>query len=537
MFNKKNVIGLMVGVIVALILLCIINYIVLVPKDASFISVYFFAIFIIAVFSMSCMPIFDSKLSIGGLCVCVSIILIVMGISICNSTIFNANEYRNLLGDVKVKEFAEEVSPIDLSQIPIVDRDLAINLADKKLGEQIAIGSQVSLGEPTLCNVAGKLYWVSPLEHSGIFKWNSNRSGTDGYIMVSATDIQDVQFIQEVNGSPIKLKYQMGAYFGDNIKRHIYKLGYDDVGLTDFSFELDDEMNPYWVVTKYCNTIGFSGEKILGVIIVDPKTGEAKDYTLENTPDWVDRIYPTSTINSQLNYWGKYVNGWKNSVFAKKGVLNTTEGMATIYNDGNCYYYTGITSAGSDESTVGFTLTNTKTKETTLYKVAGSTEIAGKQSAEGKVQEKGYEATFPILINVENVPTYFTTLKDKKGLIKMYAMVSVKDYSIVGVGETLKETKSSYMKYLRNSGANIVIEGSSDMSEISSSISRIGYTNTDGVTYYYITLKDLPNNIFIVPLTSSNELPLTQINDVVKVEYNLTESTLKDVISFDNLNI
>ena len=73
-------------------------------------------------------------------------------------------------------------------------------------------------------------------------------------------------------------------------------------------------------------------------------------------------------------------------------------------------------------------------------------------SAEGKVQEKEYVATFPILINVAERPTYFVSLKDAAGLVKEFAFVSVENYQTVGVGDTLSSAQDSYIKQLKSSG-------------------------------------------------------------------------------------
>lgn len=453
---------------------------------------------------------------------------------IFNSTGFKSHEgYREMIGEVKQKEFSTEISPIDLSQIPIVDYELAKNLGEKKLGEQVALGSQVTIDDFTLINVNNQLYWVAPLVHSGFFKWFENKEGTPGYIKINATNPRDIKLVQEINGKRMKIKYQSHAYFAENLKRHIYQGGYRTVGLTDYSFELDDEGKPYWVVTKYKNTIGFSGSKALGVIIVDAETGEISDYDMDQIPRWVDRIIPVDFALKQLNNWGEYIHGWWNP--SQKDVLQTTRGFNYIYNNGNCYIYTGLTSAGSDESTVGFVLINTRTKETTFYKVSGSHETAAMASAEGKVQNLGYTATFPILINIENEPTYFMTLKDKKGLVKLYAMVNVNDYSIVGTGESLSKTKSNYIKYLRNRGDWQGIGSSEDKSELEGTILRIGSSIVDDTTYYYIVLKEKSDKIFIASLNMSNELPFTREGDRVYITYYDNSNSSIDILKFDNL--
>ncbi|WHH58660.1 cell shape-determining protein [Petroclostridium sp. X23] len=463
----------------------------------------------------------------------VLVAILVVFKTVSSFAFFNHIKYRNMIGEVKEKDFSVEISPIDLSKLPVVDAELAANLGEKKLGEQVALGSQVTLDEFTLINVKDTLYWVSPLVHTGFFKWSANREGTPGYIQINASNPRDIKLVQEIDGQNLNIKYQRQAYFGDDLKRKVYQSGYKSVGLTDYSFELDDSGKPYWVITKYDKTIGISGNKAIGVIIVDAQTGEISDYDLDNVPQWVDRVIPVDFALKQLNDWGKYVNGWWNP--SNKGVLRSTEGYNFIYNNGRAYIYTGLTSSGADESTVGFTLIDTRTKEATFYKVSGSQETAAMQSAEGKVQHLAYEATFPILINVDNHPTYFMTLKDKKGLIKLYAMVNVNDYSIVGTGESVSKTKSDYIKYLKNRGDWQGLGDSGAEKSMEGTIQRIGSSMIEDTTFYYIILNEQPDKIFIASLNISNELPLTKEGDRVKLEYFNNSNSSIDLIKFDNM--
>lgn len=522
-------------VLISIVILLILNYLLLMPLNLKFGgTVLLISIFIsinwivVKIISWNT----NSKKSI--LLIPLILIFIFGGYSLINSPIFRPQKYRNLIGDVKNKEFTKEIQAIDLTQLPIVDKNLAKNLGDKKLGTYVGLGSQVTLGEFTKQNVAGQLYWVAPLLHSGFFKWMNNKEGTTGYIMVSATNTKDVKLVDKLDGKPLKIKYQPNAYFGTDLNRHVYMNAVKTKGLTDFSFELDDSGKPYWVITKYTNSIGFSGRKILGVVIVDTQNGAIKEYDLNSIPSWVDRVAPEYVINDRVKWWGKLIHGFFN--FSKKDMLTATEGMNMVYNNGECYYYTGITSVGSDEAIVGFVLTNTKTMESTFYKVSGSTEIAGMQSAEGKVQNLKYKSTFPILINIENIPTYFMALKDKKGLIKQYAMVSVEDYSIVGVGETIKDAKSNYVKTLKSKG-DISLKYSGKVKNVKGTISRIGSYDIEGTTFYNFTLKENPQIIYTTSTSISSKLSLTREGDTVNFSYNEGQTESIDVLEFDNLTI
>ena len=303
-------------------------------------------------------------------------------------------------------------------------------------------------------------------------------------------------------------------------------------GHTDYTFELDDSGRPYWVITRYDTAVGFTESKAIGALVMDAQTGESNVYDISNLPSWVDRIQPKEYINRYINKWGKLVHGVLN--FTDKDKLMATNGMNMIYNKGICYYYTGITSVGSDESLVGFTLTNTRTGETKMYKTAGATEEASMKSAQGKVQQYGYTATFPYLINIQNEPTYFMTLKDSNGLVKQYAMVNVKNYNTVGVGDTLQATLNKYLEGLTSS--NISLESGNQEETITGEVERIGVVIKEGTSIYDIKLKN-NDNIFSVSTETSRDVALTKVEDTVKMKFiKVGDSKYILVNSFDNVS-
>lgn len=439
---------------------------------------------------------------------------------ITSSPILHSRAYKNLLGEVKVSNFAKDVSPVSVNDIRLVDEDMAMKLGDKKLGEIPSIGSISKLGKFHIQSVNGELYWVSPLVHRDLIKWFNNMEGTKGYVMVSASNPQDVRLVQEVNGKKINIVYQPDAYLHQDLKRHMYLKGYVNIGMTDFNLEIDDNGNPFWVVTLYDHAVGYSGSNAIGVATVNPQNGDIKSYDIDNAPKWIDRIQPEEFVVNQINDWGTYVKGFLNSVISEEGVLVSTEGTSLVYGkDGKSYWYTGITSAGSDDSTIGFMLVNTRTKEAKLYKQPGATETAAMVSASGKVQEKNYEATFPVMYNILDKPTYVISLKDKAGLVKMIAFVSVEDYTIVGIGETKEDAFRNYREQLKSKGNKLTIEDLTSQEVKTGVITRINSDVSEGNTYYYFTIDSNKDVIFIVSSKISNEIPITKEGDKVKVIY------------------
>ena len=373
----------------------------------------------------------------------------------------------------------------------------------------------MTVGAMSLQNVDGQLYYVAPLEHTSVLKWLFNQT-TPGYVKVSATDVDDVELVTELNGEPIKLKYLEDSYLLTNIRiaaflRDLWK-GHDD-----YTFEIDDEGKPYWVVTRYDTGVGIEERSAIGAELIDAQTGKSKTYSVEKLPEWVDRVEPMDNIDRYIRKWGELVHGVLN--FTDKDKLTTTYGMSIIYNEGSCYYYTGITSVGKDESLVGFTLTDTRTRETTMYRTSGATELAAMASAEGKVQQYGYDATLPYLLNVDGHATYFMTLKDASGLVKQYALVNVSSYTNVAVGNTLRDALTEYRKILTSSGQSFVEEGEGlELEEVSGIVSRIGVVIAEDMTYYDIMLEN-DKRCFTVSTDISRAAALTQMGDRVVIRY------------------
>ena len=449
---------------------------------------------------------------------------------------FRSDAYKKLLGKVTDgKAIANHIAPISIDEIRVVDEDLAYLLGEKVLGSQPALGSQVELGKFCIQKVGKDLFWVAPLLHSGFFKWLNNQEGTNGYVMVSATNERDVKLVQNNAGIPIKIKYQHEAFFGSHIERHLYCNGYATVGLTDYTFEIDDNGKPFWVVTKYDKKVGFAGNDATGIVVVDAQTGTMTNYLIKNAPQWVDRIQPINFIENQLNDWGEYVNGYWN--FSNSNKLQITEGLTLVYGKNNkSYWYTGLTSVGKDESAVGYVLVDTRTKETTFYKQSGATEIAAQGSAEGKVQEKKYKSSLPIPYNINNIPTYVMTLKDDGGLVKMYAMVAISDYTIVGVGNSMRETLTSFKSVYNMTGSKINASSLSNKKSLKSVITRIQNDVKNGNSFYYFTTKNYPN-IFVGSSQVSNQLPLSVVGDSINLTFDIDNEEVIDVSSFENTSM
>jgi hypothetical protein len=484
----------------------------------------------------------DEEFSIGsgifsGISGILFIILVVFGFASCGAC--RANKFQKILGDVKQTEFTANIQPVAADQMLIVDKEIAERIGEKELGSDPGLGSRCELGDFALQAVKGKLYWIAPLEHSGFWKWNGfSEEGTPGYIRVSATNQEDYALVKNVDGKDLHIKYQTNAYFSQDLSRHIYTSGYRSSLYSDLTFEVDDEWRPYWTVTLSEARVGFRGKDAIGVLTVDPETGDIKKYSIAEAPAWIDRIQPEDFVNTQIDDWGKYIHGWWN--WSHKDVLRVVdESSVVLGHDGRAYYYFGLKSSGSENSTVGFMMVDTRTKQTHWFKQSGATENAAKKSAEGKVQQMNYVGSDGITYNIDGHATYEFLLKDKGGLMKLVALVNVHDHNIVGVGESRHHALQDYRSTLANRG-NAISIATSDMEKVTvmSKVNRFAFQIVKGNTYYYLTLDEKPSTIFMAGITISNELPLTKEGDRVKVSY-IKENSQQELslITFDNLNL
>jgi len=457
---------------------------------------------------------------------------------VTTAPMFHADTYNKLIGKVETSNFTDDISPVDINKIRIVDEEIAVRIGEKMLNEDTALASKATHGKFHIQKVKDDLYWVAPVVYKGFFKWLHDNEGTPGYIMVSATNERDARLVQKVDGKEIHIKYQNQAYFSDNLHRHVYLNGYMTKGLTDFTLEINDEGYPYWVITLYNKKVGFAGSDATGVLLVDAQTGEMQEYSIENAPKWVDRIQPDNFVVEQLDDWGQYKKGWLNSWTSQEGVLTTSKGISLVYGkDGRSYWYTGIKSSGQETGTVGFTLTDTRTKKTHFYKQAGATERQAMESAQGAVKNYGYHATFPILYNVSGIATYIMTLKDDAGLPKMYAFVSVHDHTIVGTGKNVKAALRAYKSALSSKGNVVTVDSLVNSVKAYSVITRFARDIRNGQTIYYMQVRDYPSKVFIADSSISEEVIITKEGDSVQIAWEEGGSGFVNLTYFKNLSL
>lgn len=414
------------------------------------------------------------------------IVVAIIG-TVISMPIFRAGAYRELL-NVETGDFSTHVAEVSFDEIPMLDEVSARRLGDRKLGELSDMVSQFEVSEDyTQINYLGRPVRVTYLQYGDFFKWLNNRSeGLPAYIRIDMVT-QEVEVVRLSEMGLDGIKYSPTELFNRKLERHL-RFNYPTYMFSAPTFEIDENGNPYWVCPRVEMTIGlFGGKDINGAVLVDAITGACEYYEAEEIPTWVDRVYLASLIMEQYDYHGTYVNGFINSIFGQKDVTVTTEGYNYIAMNDDVYMYTGVTSVSSDQSNIGFLLSNQRTKETTYYAAPGAVEISAQSSAQGMVQDLGYKATWPLLLNVAGEPTYFMSLKDASELVKQYAMVNVAQYQIVATGITVAECESNYLKLLTQSG--ITTEDELPQTETTGVVEEIRTMVVEGTTYFCVRLK------------------------------------------------
>ena len=440
-----------------------------------------------------------------------AVIVLIILVNLISSPLFNSKSWASRIVIQDDTNFTDDIKEVDFNQVPLLDKDSSQKLGDRVMGQMSELVSQYYVSDLyTQINYNNEIVRVTPIEYNGFIKWlNNKKHGVLGYIKVNS-----VTGASELVKLDKGMKYMPSAYIFKDLDRAL-RFKYPTTIFGKISFEIDNEGNPYWIVP----TIKYTGvglkEEINGVVLLDPVSGKSIKYNVDDIPKWVDQVYSANLIIEQIDDWGMYKKGFINSVFSQNGVVQTTDGYNYLIKDDDVYMYTGITSVSTDESNIGFVLTNLRTKETNFYQVPGAEEYSAMASAEGQVQQMKYVSSFPLLINLNNRPTYLMSLKDNAGLVKMYAFVDVTDYQKVVVTDSTLGIDVAANNYLNSVNLSSGIVGNTK--EIT--VKSINSAMIDGNTYYYIIDNDNQKYKVSIKINSSR-LPFINVGDKLEVSYN-----------------
>ncbi len=443
----------------------------------------------------------------------VGIVILMMGLNLLNSRIFRAKSYANVIS-VREADFTKDFPETDISALALLDRKSAKKIGDTYLGTIDKVSQFGISDDYRQVTMGNQPYRVSPLEYKNFWKWLSNRTeGIGYYVKVNQTTGK-----AELARLEHPMKYSDSEYaFRDTMRYLRFKYPFTIFG--DPSFEVDDAGNPYYVATIYKPKFMLTSNDPIGVILLDAVTGETKKYDLEDIPDWVDRVFSANNVLTRVDDYYTYQDGFWNTVFSQTGVKKTTDSYNYISIGSDIYLYTGITSATADSSNLGFILVNMRTREVTNYKLASATESAAMESAEGEVQEKGYVATAPTLVKLNEKAYYLVSLKDDAGLVKTYAIVDAEDYQQVTVNNDIETLISQFTDSDTSalSGAANTASGQTEAEVISGVVDQLADQMIAGATVYYISSS---GEIYKVKATedTTDQLPFLKVGDAFSGE-------------------
>jgi len=440
----------------------------------------------------------------------VVVVLVALVGEVLSQPIFRAAAYRDLL-TVETGDFAADVTQISFDKIPTLDRKSAEYLGDRQMGTLSDMVSQFEYsGDSTQINYKGRPVRVAPIEYADLVKWLTNRGGgLPAYVVVDMVT-QEANVVRLAEG----MKYSFSEPLNRNILRHL-RFQYPTMMFATPEFEIDENGHPWWIAPRVVKTIGlFGGTDIKGAVLVDAVTGESE--YMEKVPTWVDTLYVPELVMQQYDYHGTYVRGFINSILGQRDVTLTTDGYNYIAMNDDVYVYTGVTSANADQSNLGFLLCNMRTKQTKYYVAPGATEEAAKLSAMGVVQDLGYVATFPLLLNVAGEPTYFIPLKDQTQLVKMYAMVNVAQYQLVATGTTVSDCERSYIRMLNDKG--ITQKEELPQTQVTGTVAEIRTAVLEGNSYYFLRLEGA-DVFFAISAVQNREVVTVNVGDTVTIDH------------------
>lgn len=448
--------------------------------------------------------------------------------SLLSSPIVNAGKYQKLL-TVENSEFSRDIKEVSYKTIPLLDKNSAELLGNRKMGSMVDMVSQFEVSsEYTQINYQDTPVRVAPLVYASPIKWLTNQSqGIPAYIRIDMAT-QNTECVKLTEG----IRYSESEYFNRNIYRHL-RFHYPTYIFDDqIFFEIDDEGTPYWVCPVKKFNIGlFGGQTVGKAVLCNAITGECEEYDVEDVPTWVDKVYSAELLTGLYNYHGTLKHGYFNSILGQKDCLQTTNGYNYIALKDDVWVYTGVTSVSGDQSNVGFVLMNQRTMETKFYTIEGAIEDSAMSSAEGQVQNLGYQATFPLLLNISGEPTYFMALKDGAGLVKKYAMVNVQKYQWVAIGDTVSECEKAYVRLLTTNGIT-KSEAEGIFEKARGKIASIAPVVVEGNTHYYLCLEQ-SDEIFDVNVADATLVEIVKyaVGDTISLEYEMAENGLCTVMS------
>ncbi len=437
--------------------------------------------------------------------------------------------------NIEVMSKDEKLPQTDNQHIVLVDREMAIYIAQAKLGNG-NVGSKYELVKEDFVkqSINGHLYWVGPLEYkSGMAQFFDYFSGSQrfpGFALVDAENPDpnaDVELITDLN-----LKYTPRAFFSHNLLRHLYAAGYTDGSLDNPTIELRDDKHPFITVTYTRPKFVVGGEEMVKVLLVDMVDGSITELDPDKLPTWIDRVISEDLAETYANNWGYYNDpdaGWMTSFFY--GGANQMKVYHTYmaYNqvDEPVYIMTMSSNSGNNHSATGVLVYETRTRKGKFYPGLSGINLDLEQTFKS-IQENNSgtgnkQPTELVLYNVDGTPTWVAIYTTPQQIGRSFGGLGFLDAhnpqsGAVQFGESKAAVLRKYQAYLGHGNVNGgTVNSTVKVQSVTGVIVKANWVNGR----LYVTLANDPKHRFAATqdVTGGSDLVEVVVGETITLEF------------------
>ena len=376
---------------------------------------YWLPFFGAAIFNLIWAAKCEDEVGVQSTIICILIALVTIAwAGLVYSGIFQDDAYRRIIREVPVKKVSWKNELVEVKDDTKKILALSENMA-KIRGERVlatdSLGASYHIGRVSAQRVGDEIVFAGALEFNGPFQWMFKKS-IPGYVVINAQD--ELASAKDVVSQEIV--YSPSAYFNKDLRRHLWLHGYSRKNISEMNFEVDDAGKGWWICTISKPIIGWSADKIEGIAMVEPTTGEITFYKKDEVPEWVDRVVPENVFKKRVSWYGGYANGFWASLGLgdKQELFKLSSDIWLTWNkQGEAQWCVSCKNYGSTDSSLARVyLMDTRTEEITFFELNGApiNNKAAKAKAEGLVNDLKWKAENPILYAVDGQPTWIMTL-------------------------------------------------------------------------------------------------------------------------------
>jgi hypothetical protein len=292
---------------------------------------------------------------------------------------------------------------LDINVALRVSPAIAKEKAQNAMPAKGSIGSYLAVGEPYLQGIklngatVAHPYYVCALTVTDTRAYGSAGNEVPGFIIVDATDKDaPAQWISLDSDHTIKYVQNNGQFFSPyDLDRYVYfnyNLPHQTKTVELEGMEVDDNLQPWYVATVEQPVAGLNAYYPTGILVINPHTGEIKEYPLGQTPDqvpdWIDRRMPVSVADQLVKEWAQYAKhqivAWADTSLNKKKV----DDESTIWSpDGVLLQYV-LTSVGGDSTTTDLIYVNPRTFAATRYDMQTAIQSTVRKTMQDKAMQQ-----------------------------------------------------------------------------------------------------------------------------------------------------